>query len=72
MSKLGWHIRLRFAMLVLQLIPTLTPEGATAFDGGRLRSAEMFDVLMQCFANGATGLSLFEDPYVDDPGVYLA
>ena len=55
-----------------QFIPTLTPEGATAFDGGRLRSAEMFDVLMQCFANGGTGLALFEDPYVDDPGVYLA
>ena len=24
------------------------------------------------FANGATGLSVFEDPYIDDPGVYLA
>jgi hypothetical protein len=46
--------------------------GATAFDGGRLRSEEMFDVMAQCFANGATGLALFEDPYVDDPGTYLA
>ena len=46
--------------------------GATAFAGGRLRSEEMFDVMAQCFANGATGLALFEDPYVDDPGTYLA
>ena len=32
----------------------------------------MTDVLLQCFANGATGVSLFWPPYVDDPGVYLA
>lgn len=55
-----------------QMIPTLEPMGATAFTGGRLRSEEMFDVWMQCFANGATGVSLFLDPSVDDPGVYLA
>ena len=64
--------RLLIVVMVSQFIPTLTPEGATAFDGGRLRSVELFDVLMQCFANGATGLALFEDPYVDDPGIYLA
>ena len=28
--------------------------------------------MAQTFANGATGLALFEDPYTDDPGVYLA
>ena len=37
--------------------------GATAFAGGRLRREEAFDVVAQCFANGATGLGLFEDPY---------
>jgi hypothetical protein len=52
-------------------VPVLTPMGATAFAGGRLRSEEVFDVLIQCFANVATGLGLFEDPYTDDPGLYL-
>ena len=55
-----------------QMIPTLTTMGATAFAGGRLRSEEMFDVMAQSFANGGTGIAIFEDPYTDDPGVYLA
>ena len=54
------------------LLPTLTPMGAMAFAGGVQRSAYNFDVLIQAFANGATGLSVFEDPYVDDPGIHLA
>ena len=36
------------------MLPTLTPMGATAFSGGLLRSEGNFDVLMQCFANGAS------------------
>ena len=55
-----------------QMIPTLTTMGATAFAGGRLRSDEMFDIWAQSFANGATGVAIFEDPYTDDPGTYLA
>ena len=32
----------------------------------------MFDVMIQAFANGATGLSVFDEPDVDDPGCFLA
>ena len=49
------------------LLPTFTPMGAMAFAGGVQRSAYNFDVMVQALANGATGLSVFEDPYVDDP-----
>lgn len=54
------------------ILPTFTPMGAMAFGGGVQRSDYNFDVMIQAFANGATGLSVFEDPYVDDPGIYLA
>ena len=46
--------------------------GATAFSGGRLRSSELFDVTIQLFANGATGLSVFTEQAIDDPGILLA
>jgi hypothetical protein len=54
------------------LLPTLTPMGAIAFSGGVQRSEYLFDVMVQLLANGATGLSIFEDSYTDDPGTYLA
>ena len=54
------------------ILPTITPMGATAFSGGRLRSSELFDVTIQLFANGATGLSVFTEQAIDDPGILLA
>ena len=48
------------------LLPTITPRGANAFAGGDLRSERLFDVQIQLFASGATGLSIFEDPYTDE------
>ena len=54
------------------LLPCITPQGAVAFAGGNLNSNYMFDVAVQLFAAGATGLSLFADNAVDDPGIYLA
>ena len=55
-----------------QMIATVTPMGAGAFGGGRIRSEENFDMMVQAFANGATGFGIFTDGYVDDPGIYLA
>ena len=54
------------------LLPTLIPMGAQSFAGGNQRSEYNFDVMIQAFANGATGMSMFDDAYTDDPGCYLA
>jgi hypothetical protein len=54
------------------MLPTFIPLGAQSFSGGNQRTEYDFDVMIQAFANGATGLSVFEDYYTDDPGVYLA
>ena len=54
------------------IVPTVTPMGAEAFGGGRLRSEELFDVTAQLLANGATGVQLYLGQYADDPGILVA
>ena len=42
------------------MLPTFIPMGAQSFSGGNQRTEYDFDVMIQGFANGATGLSVFE------------